>query len=99
MIEAHCRDLGHADCATGQSSAVTADYPSIAINQDRDNKTEFLDARRDLPDLFLAVPARVRRIGCQFFDRSINDLEGLASTGPQVSRVITYRLHWSALYS
>ena len=53
MIDAHRRRLGHAECAGGQDPAVTGNYPSVAINENRDDETENLDALGDLPDLLL----------------------------------------------
>jgi len=42
MIDAHRRRLGHAECAGGQDPAVTGNYPSVAINENRDDETENL---------------------------------------------------------
>ena len=68
MIEAQSWHLGDIEHAGRQDSAVTGNYLAVAINQDRDDETENLDALGDLPDLFLAVPARVGRIWLQRFD-------------------------------
>src|SRR5262249_51903110 len=73
MIQAEGRHLGHAERAGGQDPAVTGNYPSAAIYQDRDNETESLDALRELPDLLLAMPARVRRIERELVDRPLDD--------------------------
>jgi hypothetical protein len=52
---------------------VTADGLVVTIDQDRDIEAENLDALGALPDLFLAVPARVRRIGLQCIDATIHN--------------------------
>jgi hypothetical protein len=52
---------------------VTGNYLAVAINQDRDDETENRDALGDLPDLFLAVLARVRRIESQCINSTIHD--------------------------
>jgi len=56
-----------------RTRAVTGNYLAVAINQDRDDETENRDALGDLPDLFLAVLARVRRIESQCISSTIHD--------------------------
>ena len=72
MIDAHRRHLGHAERAGSQDPAVTGNYLATAINQDRDVETESLDALGELPDLLLAMPARVRRIERELVDRPVD---------------------------
>src|SRR4029077_20649898 len=73
VIEAQSWYLNDIEHAGSQDSAVTGNYLAVAINQDRDDEPEKLDALGDLPDLFLAVPARVGRIGEQCIDSTIHD--------------------------
>ena len=73
VIEAEGRHLGNAELAAGEQPAVPGDHVAVAIDQDRHVEAESLDAVGDLPDLLLAVPARVGRIRLQIFDPTINN--------------------------
>jgi hypothetical protein len=55
------------------STAVAGYDVAEAIDQDRHVETESLDAVPDLPDLLLAVPARVVWIQPQIIDPTINN--------------------------
>jgi len=55
VFEAQRRHLGPAEFAGGQEPAMPANHVAMAVNQDRDIKTENLDALGNLPDLLFAV--------------------------------------------
>jgi hypothetical protein len=73
MIEAQRRHLSQTELAAGGEATVAANYVVVAINQDRDIEAEGLDAVGDLPDLLLAVPARVVGIRFELVDRPVDD--------------------------
>jgi hypothetical protein len=75
MFEANGRDLPHTKGSGSLGSAMPADDLAIAIDQNRNNEVEDLDALRDLLELLPAVPARVRRIGLQSVDPTILDIQ------------------------
>jgi len=75
MLEANGRDLPHAEGSGSLGSAMPAGDLAIAIDQNRNNEVEDLDAVGDLLELFLAVPVRVRRIGLQCVDPTILDIQ------------------------
>jgi hypothetical protein len=50
----------------------------IAIDQHRHIEAKGRDAIGNLPDLLLAVPPRVRRVGLQRVDRTVNDFQPIA---------------------
>ena len=75
MLKTNGRDLPHTEGSGSLGSAMTTDDLAIAIDQNRNNKVEDLDAVGDLPELFPAVPARVRRIGLQCVDPTILDIQ------------------------
>ena len=55
VFEAQRRHLDPAEFAGGQEPAMPANHVAMAVNQDRDIKTENLDALGNLPDLLFAV--------------------------------------------
>src|SRR6516164_1080651 len=75
MIEAHRRHLLPAELARGKQPAVAGYDISVVINQDRNIEAKGLDAVSDLPDLLLAVTARIGRIRLELVDPSIDDFE------------------------
>jgi hypothetical protein len=75
MLEANGRDLRHTERSGSLGSAMPADDLAIAIDQNRNNEVEHLDALGDLLKLFPAVPARVRGIGLQCIDPTILDIQ------------------------
>ena len=74
VIEAQCRHLGYAEQAACEQSSVTGHNIAVAIDQDRDIKTEGLDAVGDLPDLPLGMASRVGGIGFQRVDSTVHNL-------------------------
>jgi hypothetical protein len=75
MVEANGRDLPHAEGNGSLGSPMPAGDLAIAIDQNRNNEVKDLDAVGDLLELFLAVPARVRRVGLQCVDPTIPDIQ------------------------
>ena len=63
-------------------------HVEVSIDQDRHIEAEGLDAIRDLPDLLLAVQPRVRRIGFELLDWSVDEFERLGTSGSCPSRVL-----------
>ena len=61
---------------------MAGDHLALAIDQDRDIEPERLDAVGDLPDLLLAVAARIGRIRLQLFDPPIDNLQTGNPTSP-----------------
>src|SRR6516165_8012616 len=59
MIDAHGRDITHADDLGCLDSALSRNNSVGTINQDRTDKREFFDAGGNLLDLFLGVRAWV----------------------------------------
>src|ERR1700730_2313483 len=88
VIEAQGRHLGHAELAAGAQTAMPTNHVEVSIDQDRYIEAEGLDAIGDLPDLLLAVQPRVRRIGFELLDRSVDELERLGASGACPSRVL-----------
>ena len=68
--------------------AVAGDDIAAAVDQNRDVEAESFDAPRDLPDLFLAVPAGVPGIWPHAVQRQIGDGEGRA--GARLERVFEF---------
>jgi len=73
MIETQGRHLGPAELSTGEEPAVTRDDVEIGIDQHRHIEAESLDAVGDLPDLLLAVAARVGGVRFQLVYPVINN--------------------------
>jgi len=55
VIEAQGGHLGDAEFAGGHEPAMPTNHVAMAVDEDRDIKTEDLDAIGDLPDLLFAV--------------------------------------------
>src|SRR4029077_5997169 len=72
--EADDGNLNPAEQPAGQDAAVTRYHPEVGVDQHRDDKSEGLDAARDLADLSGAMRARVLGIELELGDRMIGYL-------------------------
>ena len=79
-FEADGGNFGETQPTRGRQPAVAGDDGAVAVDQNRDVEAEGFDAAGDLPDLLLAVPAGVGRVGLQAVQREIGD--GQRALGP-----------------
>ena len=86
MVEAQGWHLIHAKLAASEQPAMSGNHIALAIDQDWDIETKDTDAIGNLLDLFLAVPARVRRVRFKLGSRLRDDLQS-ALIGGQPGRV------------
>ena len=75
MLEAYGWHLVDAGLATSEHPAMSGENVELGVDQDRDIKTKRFDAFSNLLDLFLAVLARVCRIGFKLGERAPDDLQ------------------------
>jgi len=75
MLEAHGWHLVDAGLAASEHQAMSGEHVELGVDQDRDIKTKRFDAFSNLLDLFLAVLARVCRIGFKLGERAPDDLQ------------------------
>ena len=64
---------------------MTCNYVAVAIDQDRNDEAERLDAGGNLPNLLLAVPARIGGVGLYLVDTPIDQLQQLEASGARRS--------------
>jgi hypothetical protein len=74
MIQAQGWHLIDAKLAASEQPGMSGDHVACVIDQDRDIKTNLLDAFSNLLDLFLAVLARVCRVWSKLDYRARDDL-------------------------
>ena len=71
MLKPDGRNLGPSEPPARQQPAMARDYIEISVHEDRDVKSEGLDAVGDLPDLLGAMLARVLRVRLQLVERRV----------------------------
>jgi len=71
VVDAQRRHYGHTQFASGEYPTVTGDDVAVTIDEYGNNKAEGFDALLNLPDLFLAMAPRVRRVRFQSVDPTI----------------------------
>ena len=86
MIQTQRRHLGKAKRAAGRQPTVPRNHIELSIDQDRNIKSECINAIGELTNLALAVLTGVSRIRLDLLDRAVNDFEALLAPFAPIRR-------------